>query len=217
MQLRLSSALLWTGGYLGLLVLCTLLDVAVWRKLFPNHAHIANLRMQGLGFLVFAALLKKSGFEFRLLESVSWQGVLLALACAFMFYLLLDKGLDPLLDRLFPHSSQSYEESIASLRAHPAISLIHVCFLAPVMEETLTRGVLLGGLQTGYGWPVALAVSTAVFAALHFNLVQTLSALACGLVLGLLYLHTGSLLCCMLAHAVYNCISCFAILRPLHH
>ncbi len=114
-----------------------------------------------------------------------------------------------LLDRLFPQSSQGYEESLSGLRAHPVTGMLRVCLLAPAMEELLTRGILLGGLREAWGWPLALAVSAGVFALLHFNLVQTLSALVCGLVLGLLYLCTGSLLCCFLAHAAYNLISMF--------
>lgn len=210
-SLTLPQALLWTAGYLGVLLFCIFLDVAVWRKLFPNRAHIAGLVTVALASLGWGLW---SGYRPRLLEGVSGKNILLALACAALFFLVLDKGLDPLLDRWFPQSSQSYSESLEGLRSHPATALLRVCLVAPVAEEFLTRGMLLGGLESGYGWPAALAVSAGVFALLHFNLVQTLSALVCGLVLGALYLHTGSLLCCILAHAVYNFISYMALLRP---
>ena len=90
---------------------------------------------------------------------------------------------------------------------------MRVCLIAPVMEETLTRGLLLGGLREAYGLPLALCLSVGVFALLHFDLTQTLSAAVCGLVLGALYLHSGSLLCCILAHAAYNFVSYLALLR----
>lgn len=215
LQLTLSQVLLWVAGYLGMLLLCTLLDVVLWRKAFPKYAPAVTLTTEALCFMGYAVLLAHSGFRFLL--KLNSQGIFLSLLCAFLFWLVLDKGLDPLLDRLFPHSSQGHEESVASLRVHPAVSFLRICLLAPVMEETLTRGILLGGLEAVWGWPLALMVSAAVFALLHFNLVQTLSALVCGVVLGLLYLYTGSLLCCILAHAAYNCISFFTILRPLHH
>ena len=200
---------LWAGGYFGILLLCAFLDVAVWRKLFPGQAHILRLATETVSFLGFVLLLGRSGFPLRPLEGFSLWGAALALFCAGFFFLALDKGLDPLLDRLFPQSSQGYEESLSGLRAHPVTGMLRVCLLAPAMEELLTRGILLGGLREAWGWPLALAVSAGVFALLHFNLVQTLSALVCGLVLGLLYLCTGSLLCCFLAHAAYNLISMF--------
>lgn len=141
------------------------------------------------------------------------RDLLLALACAPVFYLVLDKGIDPMLDRLFPGSSQSYDEAVASLKAHPWIGLLRVCLLAPLIEEVLMRGLLLKWLNGLMGWPLALVISSGVFALLHFNLVQGLSALVCGLALGALYLYTGSLWCCIAAHAGYNIISYIALLR----
>lgn len=68
------------------------------------------------------------------------------------------------------------------------------------------RGFLLGGLSENYCKLTALLISSALFALLHFNMVQTLSALICGVVLGLLYMHTGSVMCCIIAHAGYNAV-----------
>ena len=86
--------------------------------------------------------------------------------------------------------------------------------LAPFMEELLMRGFLLGGLSVSYGSVTALLISSAAFALLHFNMVQTLSALICGVVLGLLYMGTGSVLCCVAAHAGYNMISYLTTVLP---
>ena len=78
------------------------------------------------------------------------------------------------------------------------------------------RGFLLSGLALKYGKVIALFVSSMLFAVLHFNMVQTLSALICGIVLGLLYLHTGSIFCCILTHVGYNLISYVTIILPLY-
>lgn len=141
------------------------------------------------------------------------RNLLLALGCAVGFYLVLDKGLDPLLDRLFPQSGAAYEEAAGSLRARPWAGLLRVAVIAPVIEEVLMRGLLLKWLSGVMPWPLALIISAGVFALLHFNLTQGISALVCGLALGGLYLYTGSLLCCILAHAGYNLISYLALLR----
>ena len=79
------------------------------------------------------------------------------------------------------------------------------------------RGFLLDGLRDGYGPTAALLISAVVFALLHFNAVQTLSALVCGIALGVLYLHTESILCCILAHSGYNVVSYFVMLVKANH
>lgn len=82
---------------------------------------------------------------------------------------------------MIPQSEQDYQEMIQSLIKSPMTSLIQVCVLAPVMEEILMRGVVLGGLKNSYGTVTALLVSATLFACLHFNMVQTLSAFLCGI------------------------------------
>ena len=134
--------------------------------------------------------------------------------CAVALYLLLDQFLDPIFEGMLPGSEERYQETLQSLREAPVISFVHVCILAPFLEESLMRGFLLGGLSLQYGSKPALLLSAAVFALLHFNMVQTLSALLCDILLGLLYLQTGSLLCCITAHAGYNMISYFTAILP---
>ncbi len=162
-------------------------------------------------------LTRAADFKLDLLEGLSPHGLLLAAACAGLFYLVLDKGLDPLFEAAFPASEESYQDTLRSLRAAPVVSLIQVCVLAPFIEEVLMRGFLLGGLSVDYGKTAALLVSAFFFALLHFNMVQTLSAFLCGIVLGLLYLHTGSVSCCIAAHMGYNLISYLTMMAPLNN
>ena len=96
----------------------------------------------------------------------------------------------------------------------PRTTILIVVVLAPVVEEILMRGFVLDGLRGSCGAAAALLVSSLMFAVLHFNMVQTLSALVCGLGLGLLYLKTGSVFCCILAHGGYNLLSYLAEILP---
>ncbi len=211
MSLSLGAAALWVAGYFGVMLLYTALDVAVWRKLAPDLSGWLDLVFTVLcagGFL----LLLQRRHPVRWAEGVTVSGVLLAAACAAGFYLVLDMGLDPLLARLLPGSEGQYQETVRSLLRFPVPAFLKVCVIAPVVEEALMRGFLLDGLRDGYGTAAALLISAVVFALLHFNAVQTLSALVCGLALGLLYLHTGSVLCCVLAHFGYNAASYFVML-----
>ncbi len=211
-DLKIGKAILWVVFYFGVMLFYTLLDVAIWRTIAPTYAdllHVITISLCIAGFLV---LLRKTGFHIGFYSNITPRGVLSALGCSLLFYLLLDKGLDPLLESAFPKSQQNYLDALESLRQSPAAGLIQVCILAPLIEEILMRGFVLGGLSRTYGPLLGLLISSMLFAVLHFNMVQTLSTLVCGIILGILYLKTGSIFCCILAHSGYNAISCLFLL-----
>ncbi|MBU5439212.1 CPBP family intramembrane metalloprotease [Tissierella sp. MSJ-40] len=110
-------------------------------------------------------------------------------------------------DSLFVSSAVKYNNNIEELLQYPMIMFIRVCLLAPIVEEILIRAFVLETLRNTYTTIIAIIISTLLFALLHFNFVQTLSAMICGLVLGLIYIKTNSLSCCILIHALYNFMS----------
>lgn len=209
--------ILWVLIWFGFMLLYTALDVMLWRKLPAVFGKYMNLISIFFCTAVFLFLLtRKNHFRINLWENISFRGILLAAGYAILFYFLLDKGFDPIFESFFPVSEESYRQTLQSLSATPVISLLQVCVLAPFIEEILMRGFLLGGLSVNYGKLTALFVSAFLFALLHFNMVQTLSAFICGIVLGMLYLHTGSIFCCILAHMGYNLISYITMILPLN-
>ncbi len=155
----------------------------------------------------------KTSYDIHIFKNISISGVILAIICAILFFLLLNKCLNPIFDSAFPLSAEDYKRTLTVLKQSPAVNYIRVCLLAPIIEEILMRGYILGGLQNKYGILIVLLLSSFLFALLHFNFVQTISALICGLILGLLYIKTKSLFCCILAHFLYNSISYFALIR----
>lgn len=212
------KGLLWMLIWLCFMLLYTVLDVVIWRKLAPNYSGILNIVTVASCMAVFLVLLtRKTQFKPDLFANISAKGILLATACAILFYFLLDKGLDPVFEKIFPSSKENYQQTIKSIRDAPVVSLIDFCILAPVIEEILMRGFLLGGLSVSYGKSSALLVSSALFALLHFSLAQIVPAFVSGIILGLLYLNTGSLFSCILAHMGYNLISYFTIVLPLYN
>ncbi len=214
--ISIGEGAVWILTWFGGMLLYTLLDVAVWRRIAPGHARLLNLISVAFCMEGFLILLKtKIHFQPDLSCGVTLQGILLAAGCAAALYFLLDRFLDPLFEKMVPGSEERYQETLRSLGEAPLISFVQVCILAPFMEEILMRGFLLGGLSIRYGKAAALLLSSAVFALLHFNMVQTLSALICGVVLGLLYIRTDSVVCCITAHAGYNMISYFTTIRPV--
>ena len=214
--ISIGEGTLWILGWFGVMLFYTLLDVAVWRKIAPGHARLLNLISVAFCMVGYLLLLKTKGhFQLDLTYGITLQGMLLAAGCAVALYFLLDRLLDPIFEGMLPGSEERYQETLQDLSEAPVISFLQVCILAPFMEEILMRSFLLGGLSANYGNMTALAISSAVFALLHFNMVQTLSALICGIVLGLIYLRTGSVICCITAHAGYNMISYFTTISPI--
>ena len=211
-SLKIGKAVLWVTAYLGIMLFYTLVDVAVWRKVFPKGSHWLNLITMLLCIGVFICLLKRTGYRIQFLSNLSLTGIMAAVCCSVLFYLLLDCCLDPIFERIFPASEQDYQETIENLRKSPVTALLQAAVIAPFIEEILMRGFVLGGLKNTYGAAAALVISAALFALLHFNMVQTLSAFICGIILGILYLKTESLLCCMVAHCGYNLLSYFLVI-----
>lgn len=215
--ISIGKGILWVLIWFGFMLLYTAFDVMVWRKIAPIYGTYLNISTISLCIVVFLILLtRKNHFKINLFGNISLQGILLAIGCAILFYFLLDKGLDPIFEKLLPTSEESYQQTVQSLSAAPIISLLQICVLAPIIEEVLMRGFLLDGLAVNYGKVIALLVSAFLFALLHFNMVQTLSAFLCGIILGSLYLHTGSIFCCILTHMGYNLISYITIILPLY-
>lgn len=205
-SIKIQTAVLWTAVYFGVMLFYTFLDITIWRNVVPTYAQWINLIVLMVCFCGFFQLMKRRR-PLQIFSHITITGVLLAAACAVLFYLLMDLCLDPIWESLFPQSEQEYQDMMDGLIQSPVTSLLQVCVAAPVIEESLMRGFVLGGLKDTYGAGTALLVSSLLFAVLHFNMVQTLSALGCGLLLGLLYLKTNSVFCCILAHSGYNLIS----------
>ncbi len=210
------KTLLWVSGYFCIILLYTAIDVLIWRKINSPISAWLNIStmciVSGVYIRLWAA---RNLYQLNIWGNVSFVGIFLAILCSIVFFLLFDKCLDPFFERLFSTSEEAYQKSILTLSKAPIAAFVRVCILAPVIEEIIMRGFVLGGLKDTSGSVIALLISAAIFALFHFNMPQTVSGLIAGLVLGVLYLKTGSLLCCMVAHCGYNAISYFTTIYPL--
>ena len=78
-------------------------------------------------------------------------------------------------------------------------------FGAPVVEELAFRGLLFNSLRKrGLGVAWTLVISSVAFALIHFEPTRLLVLVALGFVLGIVRWRTGSLLACMITHAMIN-------------
>lgn len=95
----------------------------------------------------------------------------------------------------------------AALLRHP-LGLLTTVIAAPVCEEIIFRGAILGHLLRTWQRPwAAVGVSALVFGAIHGNPAQMFFAFLIGLVLGWVYLRTGSLVPGIVMHFVNNALA----------
>ncbi len=83
--------------------------------------------------------------------------------------------------------------------------IVSSCLVAPIAEEILYRGVLHRSLSNRMGVLAAAAISSVVFASLHFYDIYGLASVATfGFICALTYQSTGSLINVIALHMLYN-------------
>lgn len=214
--ISIGSSILWVFGYFCVMLLYTLIDIMFWRKFPESISDWHNIITIAICSTIYLAILiRKNNLGNLNLWSMNWVKMLLGIICAFVLYLLLDCFIDQMIESIFPASEAVYQETVSVLKESPITSLIQVCIIAPITEEILMRGFVLEMLKKKYHVGLALLVSTVLFALLHFNMVQTLSALVSGFLLGILYIKTGSVVTTILTHALYNLLSFLSLMTLL--
>jgi len=83
------------------------------------------------------------------------------------------------------------------------IYFISLCVFAPLIEEFLIRGCIIGILRP-YGVRFSVIISSLVFALLHSNMGQGFAAFFIGLVFGYITIKTGSIIPTIILHSLNN-------------
>ncbi len=86
-------------------------------------------------------------------------------------------------------------------------SILMTVVLAPVMEETLFRGLIQGSVYERDGAAKSILLSALLFGVFHMIPQQVINAFLVGIILGYIYFRTGSLLTVIILHALNNGIS----------
>lgn len=86
-------------------------------------------------------------------------------------------------------------------------TVVSLVVLAPLFEETICRGILLGGLRARYGVIAAWLFSSLFFGVMHLYPAQVTGAFVIGLVIGFIYIATDSLWAAILLHAANNALA----------
>ena len=122
-------------------------------------------------------------------------------ACSSINGMLLQPLVDAdLLEELFADPTDYTKDYVVVLQ------FISVAIVPGICEEFLFRGMILSSLAP-YGKTGAVIVSALLFGFMHQNPFQMFYATAAGIVLGLMYLYTNSIWCCMITHILNNTLS----------
>lgn len=177
------------------------------------EAVVGNLVFQavlGFGVLVLALFYTRiASFDIKPIPFKSRKTVLLTALFGMILSLV---GLGTTTNQ----SSQSTFVSILDQGNTQAfiLFLISAIVIAPIVEEFLFRGIVLGSLRSLIGAKAAIGISALLFGLAHVPtaesgnvLVVVLATSAAGLVLGYVRVESGSLLTSILLHAAINTIN----------
>ena len=136
--------------------------------------------------------------------SLKWRIALIVLAGVLAQYAV-DAALE-LLRGVSPESFTDYDEMIKSVVGVTAswVSLLATFIAAPVAEEFIFRGVILGYSRDYLPDIAAVGLNALLFAVYHGNLIQGCYAFALGAVLAFLRVKMNSVLPGMLLHICIN-------------
>lgn len=157
--------------------------------------------------LYFYVIKTKLSFSYGLLDNISFKNISFALGCAIIGLIVNVIFNLHVLQNLFKVNYELVMGAQETIKPLPV--LIFICVIGPMGEELLFRGYVLKGLRDKYGTALAFCVSLLLFSLWHLNIVSIFNAFTLGIILGLLYIKTGSVFSCMITHVFYNIVAMF--------
>lgn len=116
-------------------------------------------------------------------------------------------SLVPISGPFFGEFYHFFSEQMSNISEEPFLMFLLVSFFAPIIEEILFRGIIQKGMiNNGVKPRTAILISAFVFGFIHFNPWQFVGAFLLGIVLGVVYFKTKSLLMSILLHSFNNTI-----------
>jgi len=99
------------------------------------------------------------------------------------------------------------EDTMLGLAKNP-IGILTIVLIGPLCEELIFRHAMLGGmLRRGVNPWIAILITSCLFGLIHWNPIQILCATVLGVMLGILYTKTQSIVPSLLYHIINNGIA----------
>lgn len=106
---------------------------------------------------------------------------------------------------------KKYEELFQPIfNANIILQILAIGILTPILEEFMYRGLIFGQLKKILKYRIAIVLQGVLFGIFHLNLVQTTYATLFGIILGISYQKSKSILIPILIHAGVNLSSVIA-------
>lgn len=168
-------------------------------------AFISNLLIVGV-VLADARIRKTKLFDYTLLRKpIGVRGSVCALLTGLSFSMWLSLMLTML--PIPQHLMDQYAEASALISNNTFLDIVSVCFLGPLVEEMLFRGIVYKHLRICMPEYPAIILQAVVFAVLHGgSIVWVAYALLGGLLFGYISMLTGSIRTSVIAHIMFNLV-----------
>ena len=128
------------------------------------------------------------------------MGVSTAFAIALVLGLVEMSGIIP--DSWVQAQNDTYSDVNA---ASPLMKFLSVGLMAPIVEEILFRGLILGTLKKNMHPWIAILLSALLFGVAHGTPIGIIYATGLGILMGWLFVKFNSILPVMVFHIAYNC------------
>jgi sodium transport system permease protein len=171
---------------------------------FVTAAAVTQLVVVATPALLMTVMLTRSPAQTLLLRRFAVKASLAAVALAVALHPAANV-LQVIVNRVYPLGEQTAQalNNLVLDQSLPVL-LFLLALLPAVCEELAFRGFILSGLRhLGHKW-TAIVVSSIFFGAAHALLQQSISAFVLGIVLGFIAVQAGSLVPCVVFHAVHN-------------
>lgn len=230
---------LFVGLIIGIIILGIYISIYIFHELtltqILNDKHLVDAKVQQLSSSMFFVILSYLstvlfpilGFDVLMMKSNGKKLNFSMQSRPFHVYLLIFPmmfgmmmiseffvSLIPVKGKIFEDLYNSFSEALSSMSTDTVGIYILTVLFAPVLEEILFRGIVQKGLINKGVKPMnAILISAFTFGVFHLNPWQSVNAFLLGLVLGVVYYKTKSLLMPILLHAFNNFISAYMLLN----
>ena len=135
--------------------------------------------------------------SFFKLVAIVWAGIAIIVPMAYLNSLLFPISVDTTSDLFGFDFSEPYKL---------VLGFISTAVVPAFVEEFLFRGLIISNIKP-YSKNAAVIISAVAFGLMHQNPAQLLYATAAGVILGLVYIETDSIWCCIALHFFNNFVS----------
>ena len=177
-----------------------------------NTKEIIEILGGGILRVIIVVLVLKSikksidnNFEIKYFGKLNYKLLFSAMLLIGGYYLLYESSIGIVINKI-PKSS-IMEETFTKMFLNPYSAFISMAIIGPIFEEIFMRGIILAGLLNRYSPRKAIIASALIFGAWHLNIHQFVDATLAGLILGMIYYKTNSLILCIAAHMANNAIA----------